>query len=584
MIGISHFTYILVAFSPFFYSTASAFLPHQSSSWCSKTFMTFDYEYIPPNPGADPNDGSNELDALSSSYPPGTPAGMRGEAVRSALLSGRGIGWALSSSDESLSIGGVLRIHGKGTKGFLNNKLTQTFVNDDSISKRYQEACLLDAKGRVVDLLRVCTHDDNALVLPSPGHTSQTLLERLDPFIFPLDEVELTNLEDSFIFTLCSIQREDIEKVITEQMLPKRKDLSFPTRPDEYVQWKLDDGTSVLVMPSTGLPSIACVGYTLLFYNEDGESTAKSKGSQLWTYLTSDANEDGPIEVGALEYETLRIQAGQPAYGKEIGKDTKTSPLELHWEGLVDLDKGCYLGQEGIASIWKNPRGPPRTLYLVEFQDESNIYESQSRGDKSNIENLTRPPKPGQKLYALGSNEELLVGTISSVAEPGGTGDPSIFALALVRRADSIMKKMKELDLEIFREPQDFIDVTESSGMIEPPPLDPLDGLEVIVEGTFTVGTLKMVPSRRLRTGQNMFDSKIEVEDFQDPPISISYNSPPVRIEEDEEISQIQAEVEKAAAEAEAAAAEAKRKAEKMELLRKRAEEAMARRKNKKKE
>ena len=146
------------------------------------------------------------------------------------------------------------------------------------------------------------------------------------------------------------------------------------------------------------------------------------------------------------------------------------------------------------------------------------------------------------------------------------------------------MKKMKELDLEIFREPQDFIDVTESSGMIEPPPLDPLDGLEVIVEGTFTVGTLKMVPSRRLRTGQNMFDSKIEVEDFQDPPISIAYNSPPVRIEEDEEISQIQAEVEKAAAEAEAAAAEAKRKAEKMELLRKRAEEAMARRKNKKKE
>ena len=593
----------LFVFIGLFWSSLSfgaAFIRHQSSYLRSSTspaiLFAFDYEYIPPNPGADPSCGSDDdFTALSSSYPPGTPAALRGEAVRSALLSGRCIGWDLSSSstssgggggeEESLSMGGILKIQGKGMKDFLNNKLTRTFIsNDDDSQQSYQEACLLDAKGRVVDRLRLCIHDDTtAYVLTSPGHTSEKLLKRLDPFIFPLDQVTLTNLDESFIFTLCSIQRDHVEQVIKQQLLPDKNDLTFPSRPNEYVQWKIDDTTSVLVIPSTGLPSVACVGYTLIFYgDESDDSSAKSRGTQLWQYLISDANPKGPIEVGALEYESLRIQAGQPSYGKEIGNDAaKTSPLELHWEDLVDLDKGCYLGQEGIASIWKNPRGPPRTLYSVEFSHESNIYESQSQGDRSDVENLTRPPKPGQKLYALGSNEELLVGTLTSVAEAGGTGDASIVALAMVRRADSIMKKMKELDLEIFREPQDFIDVTETSGLIEPPPLDPLDGLEVIVQGTFTVGTLKMVPTRRLRTGQNMFDTKIEVEDFQEPPISIAYNSPPMQIEDEEDLLQIQAEVERAAAEAEAAAAEAQRKAEKMEMLRKRAEEAMAKRKKK---
>jgi hypothetical protein len=39
------------------------------------------------------------------------------------------------------------------------------------------------------------------------------------------------------------------------------------------------------------------------------------------------------------------------------------SPLELHLEAIVDLQKGCYQGQEGIASVLKNPCGPPRALY-----------------------------------------------------------------------------------------------------------------------------------------------------------------------------------------------------------------------------
>jgi folate-binding protein YgfZ len=459
----------------------------------------------------------------------------------------------------------------------------------------------LDAKGRVTDRLRVSIVDsETALILTSPGHSSQELLERFDPFIFPLDQIELTNynIDQSFIFTLASPQWKDVQKVLTEQALPKNKSFSFPSRSNQCVQWKLDKDANVLVIPSTGLPSVACVGYTLVFYGSDDDS-AKSVGSQMWQHLIGDANPDGPIEAGALEYETLRVEAGQPAYGKEIGlnKKLRTSPLELHWQDeTINMDKGCYLGQEGIASIHKNPRGPPRTLYQVVFEDDFNVYESQSRGDKSKLDNLTNPPRSGEALFALGSNEKLSVGTLTSVAEAGGTGVRTTVALALVRRADSIMKQMKDLGLEIPRDPDDFIiDIdASSSGMIKPPPMDPLDGLEVIVEGTFTVGTLKGIPTRRLRKGRNMFDDKLVVEEdyFEDstmpPAEQTKVLDPPSPADSDgdegDDLERIQAEAEQAAAEAEAAAAVAIRKAEKMEVLRKRAEEAMARRKKKSQE
>ncbi|CAJ1940102.1 unnamed protein product [Cylindrotheca closterium] len=580
-------------------STASAFTAQSCGSVSRQTLLSssspqpsdFDFEYVSPNPEISPDEGIFTT-PLSSVYPPGTPAGMRGEAVRSAIRSGRCVGWDLST-EATLSPGGALKIRGKGTRTFLNNKLTQSF-SAETASSSYQEACFLDPKGRVVDRLRVALVDDEtAYVLTSPGHTSEDLLKRLDPFVFPLDEITLENVQDCFLMTLASVQREHVQKVLMEQFLPKDGSFSFPTLSDEAVTWTYNDDISVVVLPSVGLPPVAAVGYTMIFHGNG----AKDLISKEWATLIGDDNPDGPIGIGGLEYETLRIEAGMPAYGQEIGsKEVKASPLELHWENTINLEKGCYLGQEGIASILKNPRGPPRTLYSVIFEDSTNLWETQSRGDRSGIENLTHPPRVGQTLYALGSNEELLVGTLTSVAEAAGTGDPTIVGLAMVRRADSIRKKMDEMGIEIFKEPQDIFDVTESSGMIEPPPLDPLDGLEVVVEGTFTVGKLNMVPSRRFRKGKNMFDIDIVVEDFECGP-QISYA--PTTDDEAEtgsddddnddddddealDFSKIQAEAEAAEKEAEAAAAEARRKAEKMEMLRKRAQEAMAKRKQKK--
>jgi len=595
----------------------------------------FEYEYIPPNTeGSSHNFSTN----LPSVYPPGTPAGMRGEAVRAALQSGQCLAWQLNQQEASPNVAaGLLQLQGKGTLEFLNNKLSNSFVTDTNkysysndgatISElTFSQACLLTPKGRLVDILAIAHSDELAFLVPSPGHAGSTLYQRLDPFIFPMDQVKLMDLSSSTtMFTLVSTASEDVHATLKSQLWPKLYELggsnvklpsvddSIPNTTNDSRLLNLDSngdgsGLQLLVVPSTELPECACVGYTFAFLND-----SHGIGSGLWQYLIGQDNPKGPVEIQGLEYEALRIEAGQPAFGHEVTgawKDltiTSPTPLELHKNsGVIDVNKGCYLGQEGIASVMKNPRGPPRLLYSVVFEDDDNIYQHQSDGDKSKIDNLTRMPKSGDTLFVLGSNEEIQVGTLTSVAEPYGTGDSTIVSLALVRRPDSILKQMKAKDLQIPRSLGATLVVgadaaSQGSGFIPPPPIDSLDGLEVIVGGSFTVGMLRSVPTRRLPKGKNMFADQQAVltreEILQQGYVDIEFSDTSATEFIDENLLELgsatadKEEIEPSTKKDDLALtsndegeaeAEAKRNAAKVEALKKRADEAMARRKQKK--
>ena len=565
---------------------------------------------------------------LPSSFPPEFPAGLRGEAVRRALLS-RCIAW--NFQDSPLVEWGVVRVQGPGCRTFLHNKLTPSFFKDDnnpaaSLQKTrdptvvtvgsYRTACLLNARGRVVDLLGVVQlSDDCAFLITSPGHSSKDLLDRLDPFVFPLDQVTLTDCtttttsgdeassssSSSSTWTLASAHRSHVQSTFDQFIAPRLPLLggSGGSLPDTdatavYIPLDTDGGvvkgsSFLLITPARNqLPSFAAAAaYSFVWV---GTTTL---GHDLWDRLVAAESEptgQRPIHVGPLEWDTLRIEAGHPAFGRELtGRDTTptnnakasasttataASPLELHLEGTLAPDKGCYLGQEGVASILKNPRGPPRTLYQVVFHDEFNRYDENDDdedGDDATkgceSDPRARPPQLGDPLFVLGSNQAIAVGTLTSVAEPGGTGEAHTLGLALVRRADSILKQMDGLGLEISHSRGD--DSLEAQTLHIP-----LEGLEVIVGDTFTVGVLVAVPGLRFLPHQNMF-----VDEPSAVPVQLT-NS--VRIEIDpQEVARVLEEAQKAEAEAEAAAAKAKLKEEKIEMLRKRAEEAMARRRNK---
>ncbi len=73
---------------------------------------------------------------------------------------------------------------------------------------------------------------------------------------------------------------------------------------------------------------------------------------------------DLPV-MSESEYESLRIAAGEPMWGRDVDGDTIP-----HVSGLVpvsvDFDKGCYLGQELVARIDSRGGNVPRHLRLLD--------------------------------------------------------------------------------------------------------------------------------------------------------------------------------------------------------------------------
>ena len=576
-------------------------------------------------------------DELASTFPRELPAGMRGEAVRSALRSPNGVCIDYTSNNQ-FGIG-VVKVDGVGVQSFLEGKLSNSFdlgadaastTKSDASRGKLVDSCLLTSRGRTVDRISVALFagpnsdegDDDAsssaaaYLLTSPGHAGSALFRRLDPYVFPMDGVKLTDMMDTSskistrIITVAATKLSHAREMVERYVAPKvAAKLDLPKRGDCTRISADGSGIKVIILPYTFLPDCVCVGYTFVISeSSDGCATAQ----RIWDSLISEIDDQAPVELGPLEWETLRIEGGWPAYGHEMtgdvdtekdkdatadggGEDSmiggvgaKASPLELHLESAVDETKGCYLGQEAISALLKNKRGVPRSLYSVAFNDEV-IAE-------------TRVPLPGDDLYVLGSAEKIKAGMITSVAEPDGSGDPTTLCLALIRRSDSILSKMETMGLELGGGIN-----TEAQGpgsTSVPPPVDPLDGLEVIIAGTNAIGKLQSLPCRRFRNGLNMFDAEVEAfaeaERDSGAVMGIVDDSSRADVSEfvpegwdavadeksvdvEDELRQAEEEAAKAAAEAEAAAAEAKRKAEKMEMLKKKAEEAMARRRKKKK-
>ncbi len=679
---------------------------------------------------------------LSSAYDRNLPAALVGEAVRSALRSDRGIcfdfttdQYANEQSESKLL--SVIRVKGEGTASFINAKFSRSIPNrkifgDESstalklVRKGHAfETAYLSAKGRIIDRLLVLSfsgskeegNEDDSFLITSPGNSGNTLYNQLSPLVFPMDKVTLsdfakTSETDSMIKTnvitlACSSlsnAQHSFRTNILDLLQMTSDEFEFPPK-EVCHHYRVGGAVDAYIAEHTFLSPEICRGYTIVF--QESTSSGSLLVEQVWQKLTAEDNDRGPVGVGSLEYNTLRVEGGWAGYGQEMTGDgpkklnqleaamkeklakrrsrsvstdnqkesnsspqeeeggtdnadevyySKANPLELHLQHLVDTEKGCYQGQEGVASLLKNKRGFPRQLYQVVFYDSENEFDDdfggafslintvnnealrsfqQMQKEADPLANDTRQPRAGDKLFALGSSEKIQVGTITSVAEPNGTGDRTTIALAMVRRPGPILNAIKDAGLDLPRwweedaeddnmggsDPRNIAKETNDSGIMMPPPLDALVNLEVVLEGTYTVGRLKSIPSRRMKSSTKNkdvaslldYEARGEIVDarddgpalfkyqFADAEIkttsemaedqmspSLTYNDNDIEEGDDEEdddeiITDEQiAQAEKEAAEAEAAAAQAKRKAEKMAQLKARAEAAMAARRKKK--
>lgn len=126
---------------------------------------------------------------------------------------------------------------------------------------------------------------------------------------------------------------------------------------------------------------------------------------------------DGMPEVPAAALDVLRIEAGRPAHGTELGPDLdpQVIPAEAgEWlvEQAASFTKGCYTGQELVARVESRGSNTPRKLRGLVLADVRAAV-----------------PPPGAVVVADGEDR----GTLSSVGWSAELG--AAVALAYVHRS-----------------------------------------------------------------------------------------------------------------------------------------------------
>ena len=112
------------------------------------------------------------------------------------------------------------------------------------------------------------------------------------------------------------------------------------------------------------------------------------------------------MPVGADASETLRLEAGIPAYGVDV--DESVILPETRLEALVSYTKGCYIGQETVAR--------------VKYRGHIN------RGLSGLVLDGETVPSPGDPIFA----EDKDIGRVTSAVRSIALGRP--IALGYVRR------------------------------------------------------------------------------------------------------------------------------------------------------
>ncbi len=119
-----------------------------------------------------------------------------------------------------------------------------------------------------------------------------------------------------------------------------------------------------------------------------------------------------PAPAGVWAYEARRIAVGVPRIG--LDTDDRTIPNELGVpSAAVELDKGCYRGQETVARVHNLGRPPRRLVRLLLDGSTDDL------------------PEPGAELRLASDPAGRVVGTVGTSARHHELGP---IALALVKR------------------------------------------------------------------------------------------------------------------------------------------------------
>ena len=212
-----------------------------------------------------------------------------------------------------------LSIRGADRIDLLERLSTNTFVNQTEGDVVL--TALLEANGRLIDLLEVFILTEQLLVNNSPG-TSETILSWLKHHIFFQDDVMLDKLDPW----------PRVFEIIGPHSVQNLKELFGELdqlQPNRFLQ-----NPSGILTP-LNWPGVRA--YRLLIENDD---LARS-------LLPMEPS--APTTILRAAVEAVRIEAGMPQRDHEIIPGI--IPLEVGLGEAISFSKGCYIGQEIIARM-----------------------------------------------------------------------------------------------------------------------------------------------------------------------------------------------------------------------------------------
>lgn len=224
-----------------------------------------------------------------------------------------------------------IAVTGPDAGAFLDRALAGTLSTIAVGRAKY--SLLLSEDGGVVDDVVVYRLDEHDFLVVANAGNHDVALDLLQERARAFD---VSVLDESDSTALIALQGPEAAGVLDELITSDRLSLDAPLAELRYyrVLRATFDGTPVL---------IARTGYT----GEDGFELYLDTESapSLWAALAEAGAPRGVVPAGLASRDTLRLEAGMPLYGHELGLDTK--PAQAGLGRVVDTSKD-FVGREHV--------------------------------------------------------------------------------------------------------------------------------------------------------------------------------------------------------------------------------------------
>jgi folate-binding protein YgfZ len=177
----------------------------------------------------------------------------------------------------------------------------------------------------------------DVILLNLPGETTAAVLARLDQFIFS-EDVQLGDVSETF--AQIAVVGPDASRLV-EALLDAPPAVRLASLPDHgNLRGHIRESPAIITrVTDTGAP-----GFDVYIDHERAG------------WLKEQLAAAGAQAADAETAEILRVEAGVPAFGRDMDQDT--IPLEAGIESrAISMTKGCYVGQEVIIRVLHRGHG-----------------------------------------------------------------------------------------------------------------------------------------------------------------------------------------------------------------------------------